>query len=58
MINIQISGNDKSELLIDVQDNDINLTVLTKDNRQFDFCIEQDEWEIVKKFIESQFQSK
>jgi len=58
MININIHGNNNSELLLDVQNNDIGIIVVTKDKEQFDFIIEQNEWEIIKQFIESQFKSE
>jgi hypothetical protein len=58
MININIHGNDNSELLLDVQNNEVGIIVVTKDKKQFDFIIERNEWEIIKQFIESQFKSE
>ena len=58
MININIHGNNNSELLLDVQNNEVGIIVVTKDKKQFDFIIEQNEWEIIKQFIDSQFKSE
>ena len=46
------SNNGKAEMFIDYQSESIGFTVL-HENKQFDFCIEKDEWEQFKVFVET-----
>ena len=57
MIQINIGGNDGSELLIDSQGGDVCFTVIVpknSDRTQYDFGIESHEWELLKVFRDKQ----
>lgn len=43
----------KAEMFIDYQSECVGFTVVTADEKQFDFSIDKDEWEQFKAFIES-----
>ena len=50
---LQADGNSgKAEMFIDYQSECVDFTVLSND-LQFDFCIEKEEWELLKNFIET-----
>jgi len=62
MIRLNIYSDSKeypAEISFSVQDNDIEICVFSdKKDVQFDFTIEQEEWETFKNFIEKQFKAK
>ena len=54
MLSLCINGGkeNKDELLVDYQSGGVGFTILSKDAGQIDFCIEKEEWNQLKTFIE------
>lgn len=56
MIQLTIkSACNTAELFISQESEMVDFTVTTFDNKQYDFCIEKEEWELFKEFIDTQF---
>lgn len=42
----------KAEMFISAEQNSIDITILSADEKQFDFTITGDEWEQIKSFVD------
>lgn len=55
MLTITTIGSD-GELQIDYQSGSLGFTVITKDDRQLDFSVSREDWELIKLFIDKQIE--
>ena len=53
MLQAIVNGSKGSEMFIDYHQG-VGFTVVLKDGSQYDFCVEEHEWETLKKFLDNQ----